>query len=83
MTSKAEVFECLHHCPECGRGWLHDVTIAENALSCRLKRVATCRPCLKEVARVFSPIHSRMDAPLEETLWERPGIQEARHPASS
>lgn len=78
-----EIDACPHHCPKCGQGWRHDMIIAENVHSCRLKRVATCHPCLKEVARVFGSIHNRMDPPLEKTLWEPPGIQEAGHPASS
>jgi len=71
---RAELFACPHHCPECGQGWLHDVIIAENVLACRLKRVATCHPCLKEVARVFRPVSDRVDAPLEG-FWYDPEIR--------
>ncbi len=70
--NKAEGSACSHLCPSCGQRWHHEGHIPE--VICRLKPIATCRPCLKEVARVLCPIHNRMDAPLEETLWERPEI---------
>jgi len=72
--TNAEPYACPHHCPMCRRGWLHDVVIGEGYLSCKLKRVATCFPCLKEVARVFHPVSDRVDAPLEGFWQEWPVI---------
>ncbi len=70
--TNAEPYGCSHRCPMCGRGWLHDMVIGVRYCSCKLKRVATCFPCLKEVARDFRPVFDRVDAPLEGFWQERP-----------
>lgn len=71
-SPRAELFVCRHLCQECQQGWEHD--IGKGLPLCRYKRLATCSPCLKEVAREFLPKFDPVASPLEDTLWERPEI---------
>ena len=79
---KDETFSCPHHCQVCGEGWTHKARlIIENYLSCKLKRVATCHKCLKELSNGFSKFHIPPVKSLEEELYPQEAA-EAGHSAS-